>query len=92
MPNFFSRIFIVGLYGALLGLAVCNTKSEKMAEVLDSNELQIQTDADGNSLSVLMTGNPEPIVVQNAKPDFRPFVHPIVAPDGKGELTEYSPG
>ncbi|NNE77951.1 MAG: dehydrogenase, partial [Pricia sp.] len=75
-----------------MGLAACNTKSEKMVEVLDSNELQIQTDADGNSLSVLMTGNPEPIVVQNAKPDFRPFVHPIVAPDGKGELTEYSPG
>lgn len=35
---------------------------------------------------------PDPILTQHAIPDHRPFLHPIVAPDGIGELTEYSPG
>ncbi len=34
----------------------------------------------------------DPLVVQNARPDFRPYLHPIMAPDGKGVLTEYQPG
>ncbi|MEL6250852.1 MAG: PmoA family protein [Bacteroidota bacterium] len=29
---------------------------------------------------------------QMAKADFRPYLHPIMAPDGNGELTQYSPG
>jgi hypothetical protein len=30
-------------------------------------------------------------LIQNAKVGIRPYIHPIMAPDGKGELTEYSP-
>jgi hypothetical protein len=37
-------------------------------------------------------GEAQPRLVQNARPDMRPFLHPIVAPDGKGVLTEESPG
>jgi len=37
-------------------------------------------------------GEDRPRVVQNARPDTRPFLHPIVAPDGRGVLTEESPG
>jgi hypothetical protein len=33
----------------------------------------------------------EPILTQDAQPDNRPYLHPIVAPDGKGVLTEYRP-
>ncbi|MEO1832939.1 MAG: PmoA family protein, partial [Akkermansiaceae bacterium] len=32
------------------------------------------------------------ILTQVAGPTTRPYLHPIVAPDGKGELTEFSPG
>ncbi len=32
-----------------------------------------------------------PILTQNARPDARPYLHPIAAPDGKGVLTEFSP-
>ena len=46
----------------------------------------------GDKIEVTRVGNPKPIVTQNARSDFRPYLHPIVAPDGKGELTEYSPG
>ncbi len=32
-----------------------------------------------------------PILVHNAPADFRPYIHPLLAPDGKGVLTENSP-
>lgn len=51
----------------------------------------VQNDAEG-TISVLREGETKPILVQNAKEDFRPYLHPILAPDGKGVLTEYSPG
>lgn len=34
----------------------------------------------------------EPIFVFNAPEDGRPYLHPMVAPDGSGTITEYSPG
>lgn len=42
-------------------------------------------------ISVLRLGGEEPILVQNAQPEVRPYIHPIVAPDGSGLLTEYRP-
>ena len=42
--------------------------------------------------AVHRTGQASPLVVQNAPPDTRPWLHPIAAPDGKGILTEVSPG
>ena len=46
----------------------------------------------GDAIFVLRKGADKPLVVQNAKKDFRPYLHPIVAHDGKGELTQFSPG
>jgi len=34
----------------------------------------------------------KPLLVFNAPEDGRPYVHPLLAPDGNGELTEFSPG
>ena len=50
-----------------------------------------QDDSDG-SISVYRTGSTDPVLVQNAKEEMRPYLHPIMAPDGNGSLTEYSPG
>ncbi len=33
-----------------------------------------------------------PLLTQNAATDKRPFIHPLLAPDGVGELTENEPG
>ncbi len=44
-----------------------------------------------NTISVYRENDKEAILTQNARPDFRPYLHPIVAPDGKGFLTESSP-
>lgn len=49
------------------------------------------TDA-GDEVRVFRSDDDRPIVTQVAKSDFRPYLHPIVAPDGHGQLTEYSPG
>lgn len=55
-------------------------------------ELQLVQDEQAGTIAVFRAGGKEAIVVQNAKADFRPYLHPIQAPDGKGVLTEYSPG
>lgn len=45
-----------------------------------------------HTIRIFRSGEDTAIITQHARPDFRPYLHPIVAPDGKGELTEYSPG
>lgn len=59
---------------------------------LASNELILEQDEAAGTISVYRPGSDKPIIVENAKENFRPFLHPITAPDGKGILTEYSPG
>ena len=51
--------------------------------------VQNQTD---ETISIFRGAETKPILTQNAKANFRPYLHPLVAPDGKGVLTEYSPG
>ncbi|MGI9205326.1 MAG: PVC-type heme-binding CxxCH protein [Woeseiaceae bacterium] len=56
-----------------------------------SAELVVQQDKDAGTISVLRSGESEAILTQNAREDFRPYLHPIVSPDGKGVLTEHQP-
>lgn len=53
--------------------------------------LSLVQDEEANTISVFREGTKTPILVQNAKPSFRPYIHPLLAPDGKGVLTEFSP-
>ena len=46
----------------------------------------------GDKIHVLGEDTETPLVVQVAEADMRPYLHPIKAPDGKGTLTQYSPG
>ena len=55
-------------------------------------ELNIKENKAAGTISVYRADMKEPILIQHAKADFRPYIHPIAAPDGKGILTEYSPG
>jgi putative membrane-bound dehydrogenase-like protein len=54
--------------------------------------LTIKQDEQAGTISVYRAGHPDPILTQNARADTRPYLHPIAAPDGRGVLTEYSPG
>ena len=53
--------------------------------------LKLIQDPDAQTISVLRPESEAPILVQNARSDHRPYLHPILAPDGKGVLTQYSP-
>ena len=78
--NIYARLFSA----ALLSLSITFP--------LLSAELEVRQDGSGDTISVFKKGEKKSILTQVAKPDFSPYLHPIVAPDGKGVLTEYSPG
>ncbi|MCB1122305.1 MAG: PmoA family protein, partial [Verrucomicrobiae bacterium] len=54
--------------------------------------LKLVQDTTAGTISVFRPNGSEPILVENARSDHRPYLHPIVAPEGNGVLTEYSPG
>ena len=53
--------------------------------------MYVRQDTAADTISVFRVGFHEPILTQNVRPDFRPYIHPIVAPDRRGLLTEYDP-
>ncbi|MFO7822878.1 MAG: DUF6807 family protein [Cyclobacterium sp.] len=70
------------------------SKSNKATNDLEEPvQLEIVQDESSGQIQVYREGLPEQaILVQEAREDFRPYIHPILAPDGEGMLTEYSPG
>jgi len=50
----------------------------------------LRQDRSAETISVFRNDN-ELLLTQNVKADVRPYIHPIIAPDGKGILTEFSP-
>ncbi len=58
----------------------------------NATEFRLVQDEALGTIAVFTSKSKTPVLTQNAKADFRPFLHPIVAPDGNGVLTEYSPG
>lgn len=56
------------------------------------SKLRIIDNPEGHTLGVYREGKPDPILTQHARPDFRPYLHPVQSPDGKSVMTEFSPG
>ena len=84
-------LYLLVLWGLLNQLTLAqdlNTKSSKSK----ITSLYIVQDVKSSSISIFRKNGKSPILTQVAKDNFRPFLHPIVAPDGNGLLTEYSPG
>lgn len=52
----------------------------------------LHTEHHSQRLAIFRHGQALPLLVQNAESDKRPFIHPILAPDGIGEVTENQPG
>ena len=67
-----------------LPLMVSNCSSKTGLEVMKGSK--------GESLIIQHRKTGRPVLVQNARPNMRPYLHPIMAPDGNGELTQFSPG
>lgn len=55
------------------------------------SSLRLQADTTRGTIAVFRSDGSEPLLIQNARPGIRPYIHPIIAPEGSGELTEYSP-
>lgn len=60
-------------------------KSSAVAQILS-----VRTDEKAEAFSVFRNDS-ELLLTQHAEPTTRPYIHPIIAPDGKGTLTEFSP-
>lgn len=83
------------LFSILLICWSCSRKpsDQSSTESADTTtQLKLMEDQNAGTISVVREGESEAILVQHARDDFRPYIHPILAPDGKGVLTEFSPG
>jgi putative membrane-bound dehydrogenase-like protein len=91
MPHSKSRVVLafwaISLGCASVGLLRTQQPSAPPAQAA----LTIREDANAGTIAVFRAGTSTPILTQNARPDARPYLHPIAAPDGKGVLTEHSP-
>ncbi|MFT5107950.1 MAG: putative membrane-bound dehydrogenase-like protein [Pseudoalteromonas tetraodonis] len=56
-----------------------------------ATKLTAKLDQAAGTITLHREGVAAPILTQHARPDFRPYLHPILAPDGNGQLTEVSP-
>ena len=74
----------------LLLVSGCTSEEAREALALETR-LSIRHDEQAGTISIFRENATEPLVVQNARPDFRPYLHPIMAPDGRGVLTQHSP-
>ena len=45
----------------------------------------------GDRVVVQLDGRKDTVLVQQAAPDFRPYLHPVMTPDGHTPVTQYSP-
>ncbi len=73
----------------LLGFG-CTGDEARDAQALGTR-LSIRQDEQAGTISIFRENATEPLLVQNARAGFRPYLHPIMAPDGKGVLTENNP-
>ncbi|CAN5184157.1 hypothetical protein BH23BAC1_BH23BAC1_45440 [soil metagenome] len=87
------RFFIFYIFIMLISYGCDSLLSRDLGKSSLSNEkaLRIIKNESEGTISVFRQNGETPILTQNAKPDIRPYIHPIVAPDGKGILTEYQP-
>ena len=86
------EVLVIAIAATAIGLACVSRK------MLDTNQptmpataagsLTIKQDDQAATISVFRAGSSEAILTETAKPDTRPYLHPIAAPDGKGMLTE----
>ncbi len=87
---FLIRSLVIGSILAFLASS-CSSRLQSSAKE-DPSALKVVQDDAGHTISVFAPGIDDPLVVQNARPYHRPYLHPIMAPDGNGSLTQYSPG
>jgi hypothetical protein len=80
------KLFLVTIF------FLCVTGQISQAQHIDASRVFIiRHNVGEGTLSVFRKANQQLVLTQNATSDVRPYIHPIVAPDGNGILTEFSP-
>jgi len=86
------RLSVAGmLFACALGINPQSAKPAGQRRATGKNLLRIEEDEKNSKFEVFRESGGEPILTQVALPDERPYLHPIVAPDGNGILTQYRP-
>jgi hypothetical protein len=62
-----------------------------LATISGAQELRVARTA-GGAIEVRRPKSDVPLLVQNAPAAMRPYLHPLIAPDGNGVLTQFRPG
>ncbi|MCK5442673.1 MAG: PmoA family protein [Maribacter sp.] len=70
----------------------CKSKTEKETDNKEEIAKVFQLKQSEETIQVFAKDENVALVTQNAQPNFRPFLHPILAPNSQAELTQYSPG
>src|SRR5690606_37103424 len=73
-------------------LMACKQKKGKEMASADLKDSSFHIEQTDTEIKVFPDDGTTAVVTQNAKPDFRPYIHPILAPGTEVELTQFSPG
>ncbi len=71
---------------------VCTAITSCNIDRTPTDEKEFYAEESEDQVKVYLKGQTLPVVIQNAKSDFRPYIHPIKAPQSAINLTEVSPG
>ena len=75
----------------IMVLISCQSKTDKKSSMSDDLENLFFIKETDSSVQVFGNNGEIALVTQNVKNDFRPFIHPILAPGSTSELTQFSP-
>ena len=75
-----------------LCLFACQTPQIKQEKITENTTKIFTIKKEKDHLQIIQTGTEKVMVTQNAQPNHRPYLHPIIAPNSDAQLTQYSPG
>jgi putative membrane-bound dehydrogenase-like protein len=87
----YAGLFLVACAGCAACLGLLKSGQPAPAAAPAENELIVKADSNAGTIAVHRAGSSSALLTQNARPDERPYLHPIAAPDGQGVVTEDSP-
>ncbi len=73
-------------------LTACRSKHKQEATASSKSISSFHIEISEDKFEVFRDSGGTAIVTQNIKPNFRPYIHPILAPGTDVELTQFSPG
>src|SRR5687768_9770276 len=90
-----SAPLLIGAAMILAAVAAASRSVESLSQARQTppaaKGFTIRQDAAAGTIAISRTGTGTALVTQHASPDHRPYLHPIVPPDGRGVLTEDKP-